>query len=70
MLSWTVTKVAFKFLSMYIYFNISFFYVLSFNYVVLNWYRFRDGVGNANFDYFCTGMCTTEEDKQTDEEIS
>jgi len=35
-----------------------------------DWYKFRDENGNEAFDYFCTGMYATEEDKQTDEEIS
>lgn len=34
-----------------------------------DWYRFRDQDGNEAFDYFCTGMLMTEEDKGVDEEV-
>jgi len=35
-----------------------------------HWYEFRDQDGNESFDYFCTGMLTTVEDRGVDEEVS
>jgi hypothetical protein len=35
-----------------------------------DWYKFRNENGEEAFDYFCTGMYMTEEDKGIDEEVS
>ena len=34
------------------------------------WYEFRTSDGKEAFDYFCTGMYATEENKRDDKEIS
>ena len=36
-----------------------------------DWYQFRNEVTNTqDFDYFCTGMYATDENKRDDDEVS
>jgi len=35
-----------------------------------DWYKFRDQDGNEAFDYFCTGIFATIEDRGVDDEVS
>lgn len=36
-----------------------------------DWHFFKDELtGETDYDYFCTGMCVTEENKKDDDEVS